>query len=118
MPRLKTNLSSWKEKAKKEVFSEITKIQPTESNLLAAISYVWLLCLIPLLFIKRKDEYVQFHARQGAVLLVFELIFGWFPLFTIFFVFISIIGFVAALQGKRWKMPVVTTILKQVMEKK
>lgn len=101
---------SFKDKAEAGVKQELSQVQPTENNILAALSYVWLLCLIPLLF-ARKDQYVQHHARQGAVLLVFELIFGWFPIFGLIFALISIVGIVKALQGKKWDMPVVKLIL-------
>lgn len=42
-------------------------------NPLAIISYIGPLCLIPFLT-KEKDEFVKFHAKQGLVLLAFEVI--------------------------------------------
>jgi uncharacterized membrane protein len=85
--------------------------------MLAALSYVWVLCLIPFLF-ARKNAYVQFHARQGMVLLVLELLLWWFPLLIVLFGIISIIGFVRALQGTRWEIPVVKTILEYITNRK
>ena len=34
---------------------------------IAAASYIWVLCLIPLLF-KRESKFAQFHAKQGLLL--------------------------------------------------
>lgn len=96
---------------------EFGKMHFTEKNILAALSYLWLLVLIPFLF-ARKNEYVQFHARQGIVLLILELIFGWFPLFTALFIVVSCVGVMKALQGDRWKIPVVSTILEKLVSEK
>jgi len=43
------------------------------ANPTAIISYIGPLCLIPYLN-KDKDEFVQFHARQGLVLFICEVI--------------------------------------------
>lgn len=101
-------------KLKNAAKEEFGKVRPTESNLLAAISYIWLLCLIPLFF-ARKNSFAQFHARQGVVLLVLELLFGWFPVFLIIFIVASVFGFLKAMQGEKWNMPVVKTILEKVV---
>ncbi len=102
-------------KLKNAAKEEFGKVRPTESNLLAAMSYIWLLCLIPLFF-ARKNSFAQFHARQGTVLLVLELLFGWFPIFLVLFIVVSVIGFFKAMQGERWNMPIVKTILEKIIE--
>jgi len=92
--------------------------QPTsrkDDNLMAALSYVFVLFLIPLLF-ERESEYVQFHAKQGLVLFIVEVIFtilasvfffiplvGW--VLYLFVFIMAMKGFVMALQGKKWEMP-------------
>lgn len=113
----KFSSTKFKTKATREIHEELGKVQPSESNLLAALSYMWLLCLIPLFF-GRKNPFVQFHARQGAVLLVLELLFGWFPIFLIIFIVASLIGILKALQGEKWSMPIVKTILEKVVNNK
>jgi len=40
---------------------------------MALISYIGVLCLVPVLM-KNKDEFVKFHAKQGLVLLSGEII--------------------------------------------
>ena len=90
---------------------------PTQDEkVLAAIAYIWVLCLVPLLT-KKDSEYCQFHAKQGLVLFIASFavmvlgmipILGWLiilPLGWIAIVILSILGIVNALQGKRWKMP-------------
>ena len=74
---------------------------------MAALSYVWILCLVPL-FGFSKSKFVKFHSMQGLIILGLSLftivpVFGWFLgliLFTI-----SIIGIIKTLNGKWWKIP-------------
>ena len=82
-----------------------------EHKLLAALSYIWVLCFIPLL-LKRKSKFSQFHAKQGLVLFIVEVIgtvvfpipiIGW-ALF-ILVVLLAILGAKAALDGEYWEMP-------------
>jgi fumarate reductase subunit D len=42
-------------------------------SVLAIISYIGPLCLIPF-FTKEKDDFVKFHAKQGLVLFILEVI--------------------------------------------
>ncbi len=84
-----------------------------ENNIIASLSYVWILCLIPLLG-KRDSKFAQFHAKQGLVLFVIEIIggvFAWFPIFGQLFMLallvVSVLGFIKAYNGEWWKMPVI-----------
>ncbi len=89
----------------------------------AALAYMWILCLYPLLF-KRDREYVQFHARQGFVLFIAEFIIflvsmipvlGWIVGFVGWIVagILSVLGIVAALGGRRWDMPIISEHVKK-----
>lgn len=89
----------------------------------AALSYMWILCLYPLLF-KREREYVHWHARQGFVLFIGEFIIflvsmvpvlGWFVGFVgwILAGILSVLGIVAALGGRKWEMPIVYEYVKK-----
>jgi len=82
----------------------------------AALSYLWILALVPLLF-KRDREFVQFHAKQGFLLFVTEVaismvavvpLLGWLVGFVgwIAAIIFSFIGLLAALTGRRWEMPI------------
>lgn len=86
---------------------------------MAVLSYIGILCLIPLLAAK-ESKFAQFHAKQGLVLFLFWVVLG--ILYAVpginvimFFVgwilwlllaILAIMGIVYTLQGKFWKMPV------------
>lgn len=85
------------------------------SKLIAAMSYLGILCMVPL-FMHRDDSYIRFHARQGAILWVWEVLaiytlllpaFGkfFFRFSSFFCVIFSLIGLVAVLLGRAWKFP-------------
>lgn len=90
------------------IFSE-TDIK--ENKFVAAIGYLNILFLIPLL-LKKDSPFAQFHAKQGLYLfLVFfvgQAIF-WFPIFGwglfLFFLFVNIYALFQALGGRSWKVP-------------
>jgi len=91
-----------------------------ENKIIAALSYAWILFLVPLLG-KRKSKFAQFHAKQGLVLFILELIGSllmWFPVFgqllMLAFVVISVIGIIKALNGEWWKIPYIYTWSKKI----
>lgn len=95
---------------KEEIKKEVEKIPPTtDQNLIAALSYVWIVSVIMLL-VKRGDDFVQFHARQGVILFIGSLL-GFIPLIGWLIWFLSVIGmavgFIQAWQGKRYELPLV-----------
>lgn len=81
-----------------------------DEKLLAALSYLWILSVIMLL-LKKQSSYIQFHARQGVVLMVASIIFWFIPflgwLLNFVILVLVIVGFIQALNGARWKMPVI-----------
>ena len=87
------------------------------SRLLAVMSYLGVLSLVPLVM-NRDDSYVQFHARQGVILWMWEVL----AIYTLlipavgnfFFRFsslaclvLSVIGVLSVLLGRAWKFPVI-----------
>ncbi|MGB9769966.1 DUF4870 domain-containing protein [Caldisericum exile] len=88
-----------------------------ENKVIASLSYISILFLIPLL-VKRDSKFCIEHAKQGLVLFIFGIalsiivyipILGWIIGFLggiVLFV-VSLIGFIYALQGKFWKIPIV-----------
>ena len=87
---------------------------------IAALSYVFILFLIPLLG-KHNSKYAQFHAKQGLVLFVVELIvslFSWFPIIgqlaVLGLIITSIMGVIKALNGEWWKIPFIYDWSKKV----
>ena len=97
-------------KVKEEIKTEINKIPPTtDQNLIAALSYVWVISII-MLVIKRNDEFVQFHAKQAVILLIIS-VFGFIPVIGwiawALAVAGMVVGFINAWQGRRYELPLV-----------
>jgi uncharacterized membrane protein len=95
-----------------------------KNRVFAAISYLWLLVLIPLLY-KRDNEFIMHHARQGLVLLIasfFATLIGWIPflgyymsmLAGIGLAILGILGIINALDGQKWEMPVLGKYAKKI----
>ncbi|UCD64409.1 MAG: hypothetical protein JSW34_02960 [Candidatus Zixiibacteriota bacterium] len=87
-----------------------------ESRMAAIMAYIPLLCFIPLLNMKENRE-AHFHARQGVLLFLIELVAVIFLIDGISrFVFkavlivaiaLSVVGIYFAVQGKSYKLPVI-----------
>ena len=87
-----------------------------EQKLFALLSYLGILVLIPLL-VKKDDKYINGHAKQGLMLLIYWVaawvlfmipLIGWFvlgPLAYLFCTVLGIIGIVYSLIGKTWELP-------------
>ncbi len=91
-----------------------------EGKVLALLSYLGVLCLVPLL-LKKENKFVLFHGKQGLVLFLGELaaaiigiipFVGWFIGFIsiILFGILSLLGIVQVLMGNYWKIPVVADL--------
>ena len=99
-----------------------TEIKPdkrdTENNkIAAAIGYIGVLCFLPLL-LKRKSKFAQFHAKQGLLLFIIELV-GWFIpiigwiLYVVAIIY-AVLGIKASLEGKYWEMPFLGAFAKKL----
>src|SRR3989338_3806225 len=95
-----------------------------DEKILAAIGYLWILCLLPLLG-KRQSEFAQFHGKQGLVLTITSFIVwlvAWVPLIgwivgffgTIGLLVLAVLGIQSAMQGKYWEMPVLVKYARQI----
>lgn len=96
----------------------------SDENLVAAVSYLWILSIV-ILLVKKDSDYVRFHARQGVVLFAFSVIvwivgvmiaFLW-PLIylgDLVILIAVIVGFIKAYSGERFKMPVVGDLAEKV----
>jgi len=85
----------------------------------SVLAYLGLLVLIPLL-VKKDDDYIHFHTKQGLVLLIMWVIIGligWLPLvgrwlsevLGFALAIVVLIAIVQVLMGKKWEIPVVCT---------
>jgi len=88
-----------------------------ENKVFAALSYLGILVLIPLL-VKKDSKFAMEHAKQGLVLFIIEVvlwIIGFIPIIGwvlgvivgIALFIVSLMGLIYALQGKFWKIPFV-----------
>ncbi|PJE76868.1 hypothetical protein COV05_01575 [Candidatus Uhrbacteria bacterium CG10_big_fil_rev_8_21_14_0_10_48_16] len=86
-----------------------------DDRLFAAIGYLGILCLVPLL-LKKDSAFAQHHGKQGLVILLAWLVL-WvgniipilgqivWTLGTLALLILIILGMINALQGKMWEMP-------------
>lgn len=98
------------------------RFQTEEGRMAAIMSYIPFLCFLPLLNMKENKE-AQFHARQGVVLFLIELLAVLFLIDGISkFVFqailivaaaLSVAGVYFALQGKNYKLPVISDLVEK-----
>jgi uncharacterized membrane protein len=102
----------------------------------AAIAYVFFLCFVSL-WKGKESDFIRFHSRQGFLLFLAECVsfgaviivdqtVGRLPFLGLFVVivlqivvylsalFLSVIGFVKALFGERWIMPVLGNYIERV----
>lgn len=88
-----------------------------DKNLIAILSYLGILFLIPLLVVK-DNPFVQFHAKQGLVLFIAEIatvviawipILGWIAGFILWIIWLvlGIIGIVNVVKGKQAPLPII-----------
>lgn len=87
-----------------------------DGRLAAIMSYIPVLCFVPLLNMKENKE-ARFHARQGLILFLIELVAALFLIDAVSdLVFkgvlfaamgASIAGIYFALQGKSYKLPII-----------
>ena len=94
------------------------------------LAYIWILALIPLL--ADKDEEVQWHSKNGIVLMLAEIAVwiivtilalvpvvgaiigcGIMPLAFLVFVILRIVGIMKALKGEKLRLPVIADLVDQ-----
>ncbi|MBT3230546.1 DUF4870 domain-containing protein [Candidatus Uhrbacteria bacterium] len=106
----------------------VDKKDVDDNKALAALGYVFILCFIPLLMAK-DSKFAQFHAKQGLVLFIVEVvlmvvsnilifipILGWFVMMIAYLAvtIAAIAGILKALEGEMWEMPVLGDYAKKL----
>ncbi len=98
------------------MFNIAPKYHGPVSLVMGIFCYLGILCLVPLAT-RRKDEFIDFHARQGAMIWIFTMM-GLFSLYlpvigpfifgTTFVsgMFLSGMGILSVLTGRMLKIPV------------
>lgn len=97
------------EKTKKTPMADDRDAQ--DNKYVALFSYIYILFLVPLLA-KRDSKFCQFHAKQGLVLFVVDIVASllvWIPvigqLLALALAIVSVIGIIKVLNGEYWKIP-------------
>ncbi len=88
-----------------------------DTTLYAIMSYLFVLVLVPLL-VGKSDPFVNFHAKQGLVILVGTILSlilaAWLPragnMVFLVLLLVDVVGLVQALLGRRWKIPLIGDI--------
>ncbi|MEA3328611.1 MAG: hypothetical protein U9Q08_02610 [Candidatus Omnitrophota bacterium] len=95
-----------------------------EGKIFALLSYLGILCLVPLLF-KKENKFALFHGKQGLVIFLGEIAAGIVNIIPIlgqifcvlgmfFFGILSLLGIVKSLMGEYWKIPVISDIAEKI----
>jgi fumarate reductase subunit D len=95
-----------------------------DNKVVAALGYLGILCLIPLL-VKKDSQYAQFHGKQGLVLFIAEVIISFINVIPVLgqliwffavvgFIMVSVIGVLKTLKGEWWKIPVLYDYSKKI----
>ncbi len=109
--------SAPKEPKVKTIAIEMGEFSSEEGRLAAIIAYIPILCFVPLLNMRENKE-ARFHARQGVLLFLLELVAVLFLIDGVSrFVFrvllvaaigFSVLGIVLALQGRSYRLPIIS----------
>jgi len=88
---------------------QIIDIKKEINKFWALMSYLWILCFLPLIF-RKKNKFARFHAKQGLVLFLISFLI-WIPIFGLLVLFVvmifSIWGIFNVLGGKQIKLPLI-----------
>lgn len=76
-----------------------------QRNLLAALGYVWFICVI-ILLVKKDDPFILQHAKNGTALFVLSVLWFIWPVGIIIALF-EIYGFYQAFIGNSYKLPII-----------
>jgi uncharacterized membrane protein len=96
-----------------------------DNKWMAALSYIGILCLIPLLA-KKDSKFVQEHAKQGFVLFLVEIVFAILSNGGVSILYVlgqlgsaaaciaSIIGLIHVFKGTFWEIPFLGALRKKI----
>lgn len=100
----------------------------SEEKALGAICYIPIVGLV-MYFVKKDSSFVLFHAKQGLVMSIIwvaiwilsAVLFWWlwflgwiWYLLEVVVGILALVGFIQALMGKRWKVPLVSSFAEKI----
>lgn len=83
-----------------------------QRNLVAALGYVWFICVI-ILLVKKDDPFIKQHAKNGTALFILSVAWVFAPFGFIIALF-ELYGFYQAFIGNSYKLPIIGDWLEQV----
>ncbi|ABK44759.1 conserved hypothetical protein [Magnetococcus marinus MC-1] len=94
------------------------------AQVLAGMSYLGILALVPFM-IGRRDPFVAFHARQGIIIWIWEVIAVYalivpglgkiaFQLSSVLCFVLSLVGLVSVILGRAWRLPGVSSVAEKL----
>ena len=93
------------------------EVKKSDSNLMGALAYLWILSVVMLL-VKKDDPFVKFHARQGLILFLAGIVLSFIPvigwILNLVILVFDIMGFVNAIGGKQVKLPLVGDLAEKI----
>ncbi|MBF0587882.1 MAG: hypothetical protein HQL53_02015 [Magnetococcales bacterium] len=100
-----------------QAYQKVFRRVGTGSQIMAGLSYLGILSLVPLV-VSRDDTYVQFHARQGVFLWIWEVLAIYslvipgagkifFSTSSFLCFFLSVVGLLSVLLGRAWRLPLI-----------
>ncbi|MFA5317931.1 MAG: DUF4870 domain-containing protein [Patescibacteria group bacterium] len=114
MPKAKSIPADKSGASKKSTEKKFDGKDAESNKVIASLSYIFILCLVPLL-LKKDSEFTQFHARQGLTITVawfVSWVVGIIPIFIIFsfliniiLLVVSVLGVIKTLNGETWEIP-------------
>lgn len=108
------------EVVKEEKKEEAKKDKHQEEKAITYLSYLGILCLVPLL-VKKESSFAQFHSKQGLILAIGWVLGGFFYHFFLLGLFLhiaiiifSIQGLLAVSNGEMKKLPIVSDLAEKI----
>ncbi len=97
--------------------TEEKKESKEQNNMIAILSYIGILFVIPLL-VEKDNDFVQYHAKQGMTLFIAEIVtmfIAWIPILGwlvgflawILWFILAIVGIVNVVNGKKKPLPII-----------
>lgn len=108
---------NFEEKQQTPSAPEVKPAGAGDENLMAALSYLWILSVV-ILFVKKDSDYIKFHAKQGLVLFLTSVVLWFVPvlgwMFQLVVVIGVVVGFIKALTGERFPLPLVADLARKI----
>jgi len=94
-----------------------TKSAENNSNLIAALSYFWILSVV-FYITNKEDKFVVFHAKQGMVLFALSIVLTFIPvigwLANIGVLIMSFVGAVKAYGNEKYKIAIIGDLAEKI----